>query len=183
MTGNIYSIFVRPNIKFMRKKILLLATICFILFSITSNAQTNNCEELKKENEYLKKAMRVTTPLKTITSSKIDFNFLECKGNTKEQTVEFVMSLVSHDANQEFQFNETSAVDMEGNEYPYGNVSIGGKGVRNTIRTDIPIKTVVVFKKVLPAVKMLKDIAISYFYGEPGHHIEIEFKDVPVKWQ
>lgn len=166
----------------MKIKFNKIATIGLMLFPLVSDAQTN-CEEIKKENDYLKKALQITTPVKTVTSSKIDFNFLECKGNIKEQTVEIVLTLVSHDANQEFQFEKTSLIDMEGNEYAYGQVSIGGQGIRNTVRTDIPVRTTILFKKVLPTVKMLKDIPISYYHGDPGHSIEIEFKDMPIKWQ
>ncbi len=173
----------KPNIYTMKYTTISAAVVCSFLFPLSAVAQTN-CEELKKENEYLKKAMQINTPVSKVTSSKIDFNFVECKGDAKDQTITLVLMLVNHDANREFQFRVADAVDMEGNEYPYGKFSIGGRETSNTIRTEVPIKTTIVFKKVLPGVKMLKSIAISYYDDNPGpgREPEIEFRDVAVKW-
>lgn len=166
------------------KNIAIQATLilAFLAFCNASMAQAG-CDEIKKENEFLKKAMQVTTPVKTITSSKIDFNFIKCEGNIKEQVVSVILTLVDHDVNQEFQFNRIKAIDIEANEYPEESVLIGSTTSRNKIYTDTPIKVVIKFTKVLPSIKMIKLIPISYFYGEPGHSIEIAFRDVAIDWK
>ncbi len=155
-----------------------------LLFPICQRAYAQaNCDELKKEVEYLKKALQITTPVKTITSSQIDFNFLKCEGNTKTQTVDFVITLVNRGANRVFQFHTTKSIDLEGNEYDYPSTRLGAAESRNTIYTDVPIKAVFTFKKVLPSVKMFKIVPISYFHGDPGNDISIEFKDIPIVWK
>lgn len=165
------------------KNIIIQTGIFFLLaLGQTSMAQTN-CDELKKENESLKKALQITTPVKTITSSKIDFNFIKCEGNAKEQTVEITLTLVDHDANRSFQFHRTKAIDIEANEYETSDVKVGGATSGNTIYTDTPVKAVIKCTKILPSIKMLKLIPLSYFNGAPGNSIEIEFRDIAITWK
>jgi hypothetical protein len=144
----------------------------------------NNCDELKKENEYLRKALQITTPVKTTTSSRIDFNLVSCEGNIKEQSVELVLTLVNHAANRTFQFSAANAIDMEANEFETYDIKIGSGDSRNSIYTDVPVKTIIRFKKVLPSTKMLKLVAIEYFDEvTPGKKIGIEYRDIPVAWK
>lgn len=166
----------------MRSIIFFVLILLFLLSQQSTFAQSN-CEDLKKEVEYLKKELKIITPTKAITSSKIDFNLLKCEGNTKEQTVDIILTLVNHDANQEFQFKGAKGIDLEGIEYDYSKILIGNNTYRNTIYTDVPLRTIISLKKVLPGVKMLKLVPVSYYYGDPGHSVTIEFKDLTINWK
>lgn len=146
-----------------------------------ANAQSN-CDELKKENEYLKKALQITTPTKTASAANIDFNIIKVEGSTKDQTITLVMTFVNHNANEAIQYYDTQAIDVEGNEYKGSNHSIGSEGTRNTLYTDTPVKSTVTFTKVLPSVKIIKLVHIHFLYNKPLH-MEIEFKDLPVTWK
>ena len=141
-----------------------------------------NCDETKKENEYLKKALKVNTPAKTASGSKIDFNLLRCEGNSKEQTVTLVLTVVNHDANKIFQFSEASAIDVEANEYKTYKINLGSADTRNTIYTDTPVKTTIQFPKILPSAKILKLISVEYYSDTPGKTLAFEFRDIPVTW-
>ncbi|MBC9912759.1 hypothetical protein [Chitinophaga varians] len=166
------------------KNVITLMAIMLLLPALNPMSMAQlNCDELKKENESLKKALQITTPIKTITSSKIDFNLIKCEGNTKEQTVDVMLTLVNHDANQEFQFEEAKAIDIEANEYKTFNISIGSGSSRNKIYTDTPVKVVIKFTKVLPSVKIFKLIPISYFHDAPGRSVDIEYKDITISWK
>lgn len=123
------------------------------------------------------------TPIQTITSSKIDFNLIRCIGNKKSQTVEVTLTLVNHDPHQDFQFQVAKAIDVEGTEYKTYEIKIGSEGTLNKIYTDVPVKTVILFKNVLSTTKMFRSIPISYYYGEPGHTKMIEYKDVAIAWR
>lgn len=167
----------------MKRNFIYAIIMVAALFSVESLKAQAACDDLKKENAYLKKALQVTTPTKTVTSSKIDFNLIKCEGNSKEQTVTLTLTLVNHDANQNFQFSEAKAIDLEGNEYPTYNITIGSARDRNKIYTDTPIKATFKFTKVLPSVKIFKLIPIGYYDKEqPGRSIEIEYKDLTINW-
>lgn len=164
----------------MNKVILLIA----IILTAGSLSAQNSCDELKKENEYLRKALQITTPVKTITSSNIDFNLVKCEGNSKKQSVELVLTLVNHGANREFQFSRVTAVDIEADEFETYDIKIGSGGSRNSIYTEVPVKTIIRIKKVLPSVKILKLIAIKYYDDvTPGKTNEIEYRNISVTWK
>lgn len=163
----------------MTKPFLLLLTFAFTQLSVKAQS---DCDELKKENEYLKKAIKFTTPTKTLTSSKIDFNLIKVEGNTKEQSVDITLTLTNHDVNKDISFSEAVAIDIEANEYETRDIKVGSGGSRNKIYTDTPVKTVIRFTKVLPGVKLLKLVPVNY-YGGPSGTIGIEFKDLTIDWK
>lgn len=166
----------------MRSTILNCAVVAMPLFFSTAALSQSNCDELKKENEYLKKALKVITPEKTITAAKTDFNLLKCIGNSKEQTVDIQLTIVNKDANRDIQFFDAKGIDLEGNEYEYKKIMIGSKSIRNTIYTDVPLKTTVTLEKVLPSVKMLKIVPLK-FLNEKGGTSTIELKDLAIEWK
>ena len=162
------------------KKAIFLSV--FLLATTSIFAQVS-CDELKKENDYLKKALNITTPVKTASGTKIDFNLLKCDGNTKEQTITLTLTVVNHDANKNLQFSNANAVDVEANQYKTYTIDLGGSGVRNTIYTETPVKTIIRFTKILPSVKILKLISVVYYPDNPGPDLAAEFKDIPVVWK
>jgi hypothetical protein len=162
-------------------RIITVLVTLFIFASQLSIAQTN-CDELKKENEYLKKALQINTPAKTVTASKIDFNLIRCEGNVKEQTVNIVMTLVNHDANRGILIDPVRVIDVEGNEYRSDKILVGTQDGSNDLYTDTPLKTVIRIGKVLPAVKMIKMVPLKCYDPAQGH-FEIELKDLPVSWK
>lgn len=153
----------------------------FILAGQVSKAQ-GSCDDLKKENESLKKALQINAPTKTVKSANIDFNLIKCEGNTKDQTVSIILTLQNHDANRRILFDPARAIDIEGNEYKSDKISIGAEGHSNSLYTDVPIKTVIRLTKVLPTVKILKIIPLK-FYDPSAGHFEVELKDLAVSWK
>lgn len=168
----------------MKNYLTLSVTTALLLFGLPTIKAQSNCAEVQKENEYLKKALQITTPTKSATSAKIDFNLIKCEGNIKEQTVELILTLVNHDAHKDFQFASAKAIDVEANEYTTYDMNIGSAQSRNKLYTETPVKAVIKFKKVLPSVKLLKLIPIEYYDSEqPGRHAGFEYKDIPVSWK
>lgn len=157
--------------------------VCTLLLLNTHVASAqSNCDELKKENAYLKKTLQITTPTKTASAANIDFNIIKVEGSTKDQTITLVMTFLNHNANEGIQYYDTKAIDVEGNEYKGSNHSIGSSGTRNTLYTDTPVKSTVTFTKVLPSVKIIKLVHIHFLYNKPLD-LEIEFKDLSVTWK
>src|SRR5688572_16671060 len=102
----------------MTKSIITSTFLTFVcLFNLQAFAQSASCDELKKENEYLKKALSILTPVKTVTTDKIDFNISKCEGNIKQQTVELTVVVTNHGPHSELSLRKAVAVDAEGNEF------------------------------------------------------------------
>lgn len=159
------------------------AVLCFItLCSSSLTFAQANCDELRKENDYLRNALKISSPVKTVTVEKIDFNLITCIGNKKDQSIELILGLVNHDVNKDFQFSELSALDVEGNEYKADRINLGASGVRNKIYTDSPIKATIRFPKVMPGIAVLKTIIVRHF-GEGVREADFEFKNVSVTWK
>lgn len=153
--------------------------IFLFLFTQKLSAQSPGCEEIKKENEYLKKALHILTPVKAVTSKNIDFNIYKCEGNITEQTITLTLVITNHGPNADLNFRKAIAVDAEGNEYETYAIKIGSGGSNNKIFTDVPVKSLFEFKKVLPTVKLLKIIAIEFGGSDAG----FEYRDIPVTWK
>jgi hypothetical protein len=168
-----------PLIPFMRT-ISVLTPIFLLAFQV-SMAQAN-CDDLKKENEYLKKTLQINTPTKTVTTRKIDFNVIKCEGNTKDQTVSIILTLVNTDANRRIVFDPAKAIDIEGNEYKSDKISIGTEDHGNDLYTNVPIKTVIRLTKILPEVKILKIVPLKIF-ETAGGYFQVELKDLTIGWK
>jgi len=167
----------------MKAKLLLLS---LLFISVRGFCQSSNCEELMQQNEYLRKALAISKPIKTVTASGIDVNLIQCIGNTKEQTVTVLLTLVNKDANKEFQFSTTKAIDMEGNDYNTSDLKIGTTGIRSKLYTDTPVKAAVRFSKILPSTKMLRLVDVSYYdpdSNRPGVKKDFQLKDLDITWE
>ena len=164
----------------MKKYTITFTIFVFLSFSTQQLlAQSANCEEVKKENDYLKKALNILAPIKSATSNKMDFNINKCEGNLKEQTINLTLVIINHGPNTDLGLRKAVAVDAEGNEYETYGIRIGSGGSTNKVYTDVPVKTLFEFKKVLPTVKLLKIIAIEF----TGNNGGFEYKDIPVTWK
>jgi hypothetical protein len=163
----------------------LSCVVCFfaiVLIQSTAFSQSA-CDEVKKENEYLRKALKITTPVKTVTSLNIDFNLIKAEGNKKEQTVTLTLTILNHDANQRVSFDKAKAIDVEGNEYQTDDIYIGSSWNANTTYTDTPIKTTIRFKKVLPSTQIFKLVPINYFHEKHSSTINFEYRDITIDWK
>lgn len=162
------------------KRIFLLAAI---FFGIRVSGQ-NNCTEVAKENEYLRQSLKILTPVKSANAVKVDFGLVSVKGSTKDQTVEVVLTLVNKDAHKYFQFVEAKMIDVQGNEYQSYDINIGSERSRNKIFTDVPVKSTIVFKKILPSTKIIKLLNFEFFDPEKvGNKMSIDMSDIDITWR
>ena len=133
-------------------------------------------------------------------SPDFDVKILSVVGDKKAQTVT-VNLLISHKiVHQKVCFNKTCSVfdvkkskcfDYEGNEYPYKEVGIGNErttySVCNTIPTQVPLKTFVTFKQILPSVQGMSFVTIPVTYGaEDGENYtcnDLELSNLVIDWK
>ena len=133
-------------------------------------------------------------------SPDFDVKILSVVGDKKAQTVT-VNLLISHKiVHQKVCFNKTCSLfdvkkskcfDYEGNEYPYKEVGIGNErttySVCNTIPTQVPLKTFVTFKQILPSVQGMSFVTIPVTYGaEDGENYtcnDLELSNLVIDWK
>ncbi|HAR72008.1 MAG TPA: hypothetical protein DCR77_01175 [Flavobacteriaceae bacterium] len=95
----------------MKNKLLVLS----FLLSYTIFAQ--NCEEIKKENDYLKQILHINTAEYKTEFDKTEFLITKIEGDTKQQTVTFTILVNNKDVNKVIAMGTFSAIDLEGDEY------------------------------------------------------------------
>ena len=133
-------------------------------------------------------------------SPDFDVKILSVVGDKEAQTVT-VNLLISHKiVHQRVCFNETCSLfdvkkskcfDYEGNEYPYKEVGIGNErttySVCNTIPTQVPLKTFVTFKQILPSVQGMSFVTIPVAYrAEDGGNYtcnDLELSNLVIDWK
>lgn len=156
--------------------------VLFLLFSVllTSFAQTNSCEDVKKENDYLRNALNINKPVMQAVAQNVEFSITKIEGNKTEQTVTITVLLNNKAANTYFQWylSGLKAIDMEGNSY-----KLGTSFSREQLYTDVPYKAEIKLQKILPKVEMLRLFALSFYSVKQGEKApELEFRDLPIEW-
>ena len=152
---------------------LLLGLCCY-----TSSAFAQ--DDLKKENDYLRNALKINTPITKTTLEEVEISIVKIEGNSTNQTVVVTLLLNNKAANRTFQWNlsDMKAVDVEGNSY-----KINPDHGRNIIHTDVPVRSQVVIQQVLPKTKIIKLLALPFYPLHPNTRSPIaEFRDLPVEW-
>ncbi len=159
-----------------------LLTIPLILFGLFAYAQTKDCADLAKENQYLRTALNIQKPIKTAQAENIDFNLIKAEGNKNSDKITLQFLLTNKAADKEFQFAGASAIDVEGNEIKAGNINIGSSGVRGKLFSNIPIKATIELKAA-PTTLILKLINVEYYSEPSGHSSNLKFNDINVEWK
>ena len=127
-------------------------------------------------------------------SPNIDVKILSVVGDKKAQTVT-VNLLISHKLvhqNVCLDNSRINAFDYEGNEYYSKAVAVGnaksGDFSCNTIPTEVPVKSYIVFKQILPSVKGLKFAAARVGFGPADSwsselFANLELSDLVIDWK
>ena len=126
-------------------------------------------------------------------SPNIDVKILSVVGDKKAQTVT-VNLLISHKLvhqNVCLDNSRINAFDYEGNEYYSKAVAVGnaksGDFSCNTIPTEVPVKSYIVFKQILPSVKGLKFAAARVGFGPAdswsSEFASLELSDLVIDWK
>lgn len=160
-----------------------LLTISLILFGLFVRAQTKDCVDLAKENQYLRSALNIQKTVKTAQAENIDFNLIKAEGNKNSDKIILQFVLTNKGTDKELQFAGASAIDVEGNEIKAGNINIGSSGIRGKLFSNTPVKTTIELKTT-PTTLILKLINIEYYDPDaPGRTLNLKLKDIDVKWK
>jgi hypothetical protein len=198
----------------MTKSKSLTCLIFFIAFY--SNAQ-QNCDTYIKENNKLKASVKTLTQEKDFLNQKLElFNILNsakdytvkpfsddinvqiisCRGDKAQQTVKLEIILSHNLPHQEMCVNigekDASAVDELGNTFAAKEGIIGMKSttygyICTNVPTDVPTKSNVTFRNILPGTDKLKFITVKYGYRNADGGMEwkigfLEIRNISIKW-
>lgn len=188
---------------FLLKKCMKKTTL-FILLSIVSitysqtnkELSSNQCENLKKENDSLKKAIRINEPIISFNHNDVEYNVVKVFGDKKTQTVSVEIMVTNKLANRNFEMNNMMGTSIKittitgevlfSNEMYVPGVS---SYVASTIlHTDVPLKMTFNFNPLLPSNEYIKLFYLSYKLrnlqdSKKDSTEEIEFKDLKINWK
>jgi hypothetical protein len=191
-------------------------TFTLLLTVLYSNAQ-QNCDTYIKENNKLKATVKTLTQEKDFLNQKlelfsvlnsakeytvkpfsddVELQIISCKGDKTQQTVKLEIILSHNLPHQEMCVNigekDASAVDELGNTYQAKEGVIGLKSTTygytcTTIPTDVPTKSYVTFRNILPGTDKLKFVTVRYGYRNADGGMEwktgfLEIRNIAIKW-
>jgi hypothetical protein len=170
-----------------------LLTITLCLSSFLTFAQAN-CDSVKKENAYLRKALSLNEPIKEAKSGDLTFSIVKVTGNIKTQTITVEILIKNAGKNLEsFGSQVNSVSDLNGNKYLLGEAYIGNERIYLSMHEDLfrdaPLKCKYVFKGIEPEVKIIKLFNYPVKYHVPGTNSfdfveeSVEFRDFPISWK
>lgn len=133
---------------------------------VTNFVFAQNCEEIKKENDYLKQIINVNKPEYKIEFDKTEFYITKIEGDIKQQTVSISILVNNIDVNKYISLSGFTAIDLEGNEYKkkdyaetIGLNSLGS----DTFSTNVPKKIVPILVKVPANTPIIKLMKFNYY--------------------
>lgn len=164
----------------MKSKLLLLSMI------VTNFVFAQNCEEIKKENDYLKQIININKPEYQIEFDKTEFLITKIEGDSKQQTVSISILVNNKDVNKYISMSGFTAIDLEGNEYKkkdfaetIGLNSLGS----DTFSTNVPKKIVPILVKVPANTAIIKLLKFNYSSDVLKDHKSIELRDLKITWK
>lgn len=174
----------------MKYYILCIGLLCT---GLISRAQST-CDDVRKENEYLRKALLLKAPVKEIKSEDLTFVITKVEGNSKAQTVTIELTVTNKGRNLEtFTSRVKSIIDITGTEYLLSNAYIGAQDARFFAHADLlrdtPLKCKYTFKGIQPEIKIIKMFRYPFEYHLPGTNSfdrvkeSLEFTDLNIVWK
>ncbi|MGX9987382.1 hypothetical protein [Soonwooa purpurea] len=164
----------------MKSKLIFLSLIA------TNFVFAQNCDETKKENEYLKQVINVNKPEYKLDFDKTNFSITKIEGNIKQQTVTISILVNNQDVNKYVSMNDFTGIDLEGNEYKKKEYT-ETKGLNSlgsdTFSTDVPKKIEPILVKIPSNTQFLKLLKFDYYSDILKNHKTLEFRDLKINWK
>ena len=160
-------------------------------------ATINQCDELKKENDFLKKSLTLNEPILLVTSEDLEFKIVKITGDKKTQIVTIEVLATNKIQNRKigFQLNSIKIVTLSGEIFTPTQYSIpkneniySSDYSELTLSTDVSIKSTYSFGTFLPTTEYIKlfNLGIKIFNAQDYHkdlNLVYEFKDLKIAWK
>jgi len=177
----------------MKSRIFSLAIIYSVFHPNMSSAQSN-CDSIKKENVYLRRALSLNEPIKEVKKNDFAFSIVRVSGDIKAQIVTIEVLIKNTGKNLEtFGSQVQSMSDVNGNVYKLDAAYVGGEKIYGSmfekLYRDAPLKCKYIFKGIEPEVKIIKLLNYPIKYQIPGANSfdfveeSVEFRDFSISWK
>lgn len=148
----------------------------------TKNLELNNrVLILKTENDSLKKALKMNTPIKMSEKNNINVKVTKIVGNKSNNTISISLLIENTAENKQLSFRGFSIIDLEGNEYftRYPGKVEGLVSDKYALFTrEVPKKIIPIFAKVESHPLFIKLLRFDNLLGPT-----FEFRDLKVDWK
>lgn len=184
-------------------KIKTILTSLLILELTTTQAQTkatttkpatiDQCIELKKENENLKKSLGLQEPISSITVNNIEIKIKKVVGDKKSQLILVELVMLNKIENRNIEVKSEweksiKLVTVEGDVLFSNEIIIPSESIYKIflLNTDTPIKCNFKFGPLLPTNEYLKLFEFNFIVkniqtGKQSNE-KVEFKDLKITW-
>ena len=166
------------------KKITLLLVLFFTFQNFLFSQRDLDCDALKRQNEYLRKALNLNAPLSSSGFELIEFDIVKCEGNSSRKTIVITLLVTNKDETKSSSGRNFKIYDLKGNEYQASNVKLGVESWRYyTMPNDIPVKCTVIFENIQDKILFVKSFSFNITSSKSGQTKWIGFKDLKVEWK
>lgn len=118
----------------------------------------------------------------TATADGITYELLSCQGSRKSGRVQLRLRLTNPGPPRRLQFEQVTALDLQGESYRTANVGFGNSPL-GQLPTGLVVSAAATLPRVPVTVKELAEVRVSVFKLEPGRTLDFAFSHVPVTWQ
>lgn len=165
--------------------------------SNTGNIKTvTQCEQLKKENDSLRKVLGLNEPILSYTKNDIEYRLVKVIGDKKTQIITIELLLTNKIENRVFELQNMLGTSIKiftlnGDMLLSNEQIIPGTNMvssSTTLYTDTPIKLTFKFSPLLPSNDFLKLFFLTYKLRNLQDYRkdlteEVEFKDLKISWK
>lgn len=151
----------------------------------------NQCDDLKKENESLKKSIALNTSMATDIENDIEAKVVKVIGDKKTQDIIIEVLLTNKIENCTVEvaglyYKTVKIVTLNGDVLFSKDNRVPNNGM-TTLNTDVPIKCSFVFGPLLPSEIYLKLIEVNFQLNEHRPNrptaAKFEFYDLKIEWK
>lgn len=161
-----------------------------------TNKHISSCEELKKENDSLKKALGLNEPINSFVRNDAEYKLIRVVGDKKSQTVSVEIIVTNKIENRNFEMmnmmgTSIKIITVTGDVLFSNEVFVPGASqysMSTVLHTDVPLKMKFNFNPLLPSNEYIKLFYLSYKLrnlqdSKKDTTEEIEFKDLKINWK
>jgi len=166
------------------KKITLLFVLFFTFQNFIFSQRTLDCDALKRQNEYLRKALNLNTSLSSGGFELVEFNIVKCEGISMSKTIVITLLVTNKDEIKKISGENFKIYDLNGNEYQPSNVKLGiERFYWYTMSKDIPVKCTAIFENIQDEILFVKSFSFEITTDKSHKRTRIDIKDLKVEWK
>jgi hypothetical protein len=154
--------------------------LTLIAAATSSFAQTNDCDQLRSEVEYLRGALKMqSNPVYTDVVMGVEVKILSITGSKRSRSFQMDALFTSSRTNKVGRFYDIQvAIDPEGNQYQtreYDYVN----GV--DLLAEVPVKVRMTFDNISPDIAFMKVLRLNFLVE--NQQKVVEYRNVKIDWK